>query len=72
MKHEPTLYVGGVYLSELDEWRGEFYASQRELLDYAEHDVSTVAEFDIVMTMAIAQYEYEAWWRKIRNEKRTK
>lgn len=61
-KHRPSNYVSGVYVYHKDSWLGDFEASQEELLHYAEHDVTTVAEFDCVMTMAIAQYEYERWW----------
>jgi hypothetical protein len=46
-------------------WLGEFDATRNELLDYSETDVRTVQEFEIVISMAVAQYEYEAWWNRI-------
>jgi hypothetical protein len=47
---------------------GNFEATQEELLHYSEHDVQTVEELDIVMTMAIAQYEYQRWWESVKGK----
>lgn len=67
-KHKPNLYVSGIYLRDREQWMGNFEATQDELLYYSEHDVQTVEEFDIVMTMAIAQYEYQRWWESVKGK----
>lgn len=66
--HIPSVYIGGVYIKQTDVWLGDFSASQDELMNYSEYGVKTIQEFDIVITMAIAQYEYEAWWNRIRRK----
>jgi hypothetical protein len=68
--HQPHLYIGGVYIQQTNVWLGEFDATRNELLDYSETDVRTVQEFEIVISMAVAQYEYEAWWNRTQNGKR--
>ena len=65
MNHMPKLYVGGIYLYQLDEWRGVFHASSEELFDYAENNVTTIEEYDIVLSMINAQQVYEIWWEKV-------
>ena len=66
--HMPDFYIGGCYIREKELWLGNFYATQEELLEYSEHDVKTVDEFELVMNMAIAQFEYQCWWESIKRK----
>ena len=66
--HKPDFYIGGCYIQEKELWLGDFYATQEELLEYSEHDVKTVDEFELVMNMAIAQFEYQCWWEGIKRK----
>ena len=68
--HIPQYYVGGVYIRETDVWLGEFHATCEELMHYSENHARTIAEFELVTSMAIAQFEYETWWDRVRNEQR--
>ena len=67
--HVPNFYIGGVYIQQADSWLGNFHATCEELMHYSEHHAKTVPEWDLVTSMAIAQYEYEAWWDRVRNLK---
>ena len=66
--HKPRFYIAGCYIPEKEIWLGDFYATQQELLDYTENDVKTVQEFELLMNMAIAQFEYEVWWEGIKRK----
>jgi hypothetical protein len=63
--HRPEHYIGGVYIREHDVWCGEFHVTAKELLTYAEHDVNTIEEYDLVLTMLQAQQEYLMWWESM-------
>jgi len=62
--HRPDLYIGGVYIPQTDVWCGEFGASSRELMRYAENDVTTIEEYDLILCMVMAQQTYMMWWER--------
>lgn len=65
MGHMPRFYIAGIYIHRLNEWRGKFHATTDELFDYAEHVVTTVEEYDVVLCMINSQQVYEMWWEKV-------
>ena len=65
MTHLPKYYVGGIYVHHLGEWKGMFHAGADELFEYAENNVTTIEEYDVVLSMINAQQVYEIWWEKV-------
>ena len=72
ISHAPNYYVGGIYIEEMDEWMGRFHTTAEELLSYAENDVQTVAEYEVVLSLLSSQQTYKFWWDKVRRENKNK
>jgi hypothetical protein len=68
--HKPSYYVSGVWVEDFEEWRGDFHATSGELFMYAEHDVETVEEYELLVNMIYAQQVYMMWWDKMKNSMR--
>lgn len=67
--HKPELYIAGVYIPQTKQWVGDFHATMSELVSYAERDCMTIAEFDLITLMVLAQQEYEDWWYRVQQQK---
>lgn len=63
--HIPAYYVAGMFSQTDDAWYGRFHLKANELLEYAELDAQTVAEYDACICMLAAQQVYEHWWKKV-------
>lgn len=68
-KHQPELYIAGIYIHQKNEWRGKFAVTVDELFNYAEYDVKTVEEYTVVLDMVQAQQVYAMWWDSVRQKK---
>ena len=64
--HNPDYYVAGMLVHESGEWMGKFDLKPNELLEYAELDARTVAEYDACMCMLNSQQVYALWWDKVK------
>lgn len=65
--HAPNYYVAGMYSETTDEWMGKFHLKAKELLEFAEVDAQTVAEYEACMCMLSSQQMYEYWWERVKN-----
>lgn len=70
--HNPDYYVGGVFIPQTEEWKGRFHATSEELWRYAEQDVTTVEEYEIVLGLINAQQVYAIWWEKMQKEMKSR
>lgn len=65
--HAPDYYVAGMLIHETGEWMGRFHLKPNELLEYAELDAQTVAEYEACLSMLHCQQVYSQWWNNIKN-----
>jgi hypothetical protein len=64
-KHQPDHYIAGICIE--DQWIGEFYATNEELLEYAiTNDSLGDPELQLIDDMIEAQLVYSKWWERIR------
>lgn len=64
--HNPIYYVAGMLIPETEEWMGRFHLKANEILQYAELDAQSVAEYEACMSMLHAQQVYMLWWDRVR------
>ena len=64
--HLPKHWVAGICLE--DEWRGEFYATSDELIQWCEDEMQDELVVLLVLDLCEAQKVYEDWWEKVKNE----
>jgi hypothetical protein len=65
--HRPQNYLAGAYvvMHGVGTWIGDFEASGEELYDYAEFQVQTMDEWQLVMDMVSTQQIYAQWWEEL-------
>lgn len=64
--HLPSHWVAGIKIGE--EWKGEFYATAEELLEWCEEQMHDEPVVCLVLDLCDAQKVYKEWWEKVKSE----